>query len=132
MIKLYFYDEHLNVVDKGEFAIDKLDELLNERLANSQLAFESAEKTISQTHFGLYRDDKDFLSVYVLNEHLFGIESDRLCYPDDLFAKIRNVFRHKSHLSGEVDLATVKQICQDYMTLDRQTFEDKYQLFYHY
>lgn len=44
MIYLFFYDENIDVVEKGEFSLDKLDALLNERLANSKLPFESAEK----------------------------------------------------------------------------------------
>lgn len=132
MIKLSFYDENLDVIEKGEFSIYELDILLNERILNSQCSFDDMETMLSQTHFCLYRDDKDFLSVDVLNENLFSIESDRLYYPDNLFVRIRNFFRHKSYLSGKVDLKTVKQICQDYMTLDRQTFEDKCQVFYSY
>lgn len=132
MIKLSFYDENLDVIEKGEFSIYELDILLNERILNSQCSFDDMETMLSQTHFCLYRDDKDFLSVDVLNENLFSIESDRLYYPDNLFVRIRNLFRHKSYLSGKVDLKTVKQICQDYMTLDRQTFEDKCQVFYSY
>lgn len=132
MIKLSFYDENLDVIEKGEFSIYELDVLLNERILNSQCSFDDMETMLSQTHFCLYRDDKDFLSVDVLNENLFSIESDRLYYPDNLFVRIRNFFRHKSYLSGKVDLKTVKQICQDYMTLYRQTFEDKCQVFYSY
>lgn len=60
MIKLAFYDENLNMVEKGEFAIHHLDEWLNEWLANSLLDFENAKKTMSNTNFCLYRDDRDF------------------------------------------------------------------------
>lgn len=46
--------------------------------------------------------------------------------------KLRDFFRNKNCLSGEVDLTTAKIICQDYVKLDRQTFEQKYQMFYSY
>lgn len=132
MIRLSFYDTDLNLIDKGQFDIFRLDELLNERWANSQLPFESAETTISKTHFCLSRNDNDFLAMDCQTNGKVTIQSDRLHYPTDFLSKLRDFFRNKNCLFGEVDLETAKIICRDYVNLDRQTFEQKYQMFYSY
>lgn len=141
MIYLFFYDENIDIVEKGEFLLNKLDALLNERLANSKLPFESAEKTISLTHFGLYRNElngeqvKDCIEVDALATNLFKIESEKL-YPflqnhkskSGLFGKLTNLFSSSNHYNGcEVDLLTAKTILTDYVLLDRQSFENKYE-----
>ncbi|WP_066801323.1 hypothetical protein [Moraxella oblonga] len=139
MVYLFFYDENVDIVEKGEFSLDKLDTLLSERLANSKLPFESAEKTISLTHFSLYRNEKDggqvkdCIEVDALHNGLFKIESEKL-YPflqnhkskSGLFGKLTNLFSSSNHYNGcEVDLLTAKTILTDYVLLDRQSFENK-------
>lgn len=139
MIYLFFYDENIDVVEKGEFSLDKLDALLDERLANSKLPFESAEKTISLTHFGLYRNEKDggqvkdCVEVDVLPSGLFKIESTKLypfvqreSLPKGFFSKLQRLLSTKEfYETCEVDLLTTKNILRDYLSLDRQSFENK-------
>lgn len=59
-----------------------------------------------------------------------GFLSDRLYYSNTVLNLLRKLVRVKKSLSGEVDLPTAKIICQDYINLDRQAFEENYQMFY--
>lgn len=132
MIMLYFYDENLNLINKGRFDISQLNQLFDERFSHQNAHFTNMEQMVSKTSFCLSRNELDFLAMDCQENGKVSIQSDRLHYPTDFWGKLRDFFRNKNCLSGEVDLATAKIMCQDYVKLDRQTFEQKYQMFYSY
>lgn len=132
MIKLFFYDENLKLIDQGEFDISQLNQLFDERFSHQNIHFTNIEQMVSKTSFCLSRNEQDFLAMDCQKNGKVSIQSDRLHYPTDFWGKLRDFFRNKNCLSGEVDLTTAKIICQDYVKLDRQTFEQKYQMFYSY
>lgn len=130
MITLSFYDQQLALIDKGEFDDSRLDELLNERLSNAGLTFDDGEMAVSCTAFILSRSEKDFIEVMINHKGSVVFYSDRLCYTSGILSTLKKMFCDKHHLSFEVDIRIAKTVCQDYLKLDRQAFENKYQMFY--
>lgn len=132
MITLSQYDAELNIIELGEFQLSQLDKLFQEKSANAKLVTETAEESITKTCFMLSRSDLDFIQLDFLFNGKVKFESDRLIYPTDFLGKLRNILRNKDYLSCELNLNDAKQLCQDYISLDRQAFEQKFQHFYTY
>ncbi len=127
IVSLYFYDDELNTIYKDEFDINRLDELFNNRLANSKMTFDYVEERTSKTSFILSRSKMDFLDVGINDENIITLYSQGIYYSKGLFGSFKKVFGSKNFFDFiEVDWATAKAICQDYVTLDRQDFENKY------
>lgn len=128
---LYIYDENLNLLDKGEFDINRFDELFDNRVANSQMKFEFFETMIKKTSFMLSRSNMDYINVRIdglSDKNMVTIFSE--IYPNTFWGKVKKVFYFKKFVyHTKIDLPTAKMICQDYLALDRQEFENKYHTF---
>lgn len=130
-VHLYVYDENLNLLDKGKFDSNRLDELFDNRLANREIVFDDFETMIRKTRFMLSRSKMDYINVSIdglIDKNMITIFSE--IYPDTFWGKIQKLFYFKKFVyHTKVDLPTAKMICQDYVALDRQEFEHKYQEF---
>lgn len=131
MVKLFFYDEYLELIDKGEFDVNRLDELFANRLANSKMAFEYIEENISKTNFMLSLSKTDFLDVGISDENTIVLYSEGVYHSKGLFGSFQKMFGSKNFFDFiEVDWATAKMVCQDYVVMDRQAFEHKYRHYF--
>lgn len=126
-VHLYFYDDELNVIHKGEFDMARLDELFANRLANSKMSFEYIEERISKTNFILSCSKTDFLDVGISDENTIVLYSKGVYHSKGLFGSFQKMFSSKDFFDFiEVDWATARMVCQDYVVMDRQAFEQKY------
>lgn len=133
-VNLYFYDNNLNLINKGEFNIVYFDELLAHFLVKSKdsVDYDDYNGYVYNTTFMLSRSKQDSLAITMVDANKVTIFSKKLYCSDTFFYKMRKLlFNYQASFINHLDFdwATAKMICQDYITLDRQTFEHKYQKF---
>ena len=93
-INIYKFDKDLQIVELGKGNLDKINELLEESLSNSNKTYEHGEDTIAATSFGISKTNKDFIEIGCHGDNEITIHTDRLFYG----SKWSKIFSPKQHL----------------------------------
>jgi hypothetical protein len=125
-ISLYRFDENLDIVEKGECELGRALKTLNECCEVDLRSMESLDTAMSESSFGLFKSENDFIEISYDGKGLVSVHADRLHFPNRLSKWLS---LHK-HLYGQGDKGQAEKVVQDYFQLDRQAFEVKYAKFY--
>ena len=123
LFSFYGFDNEMSMVDKGNGDLEMALRFLGDCLSHAGKKFEYGEDAVAETSFGISKGRKDFLEVTANGPGQVDFHSDRLCYKSTL----SRLFNSKKRLAVSCNSQKAKDVICDYMTLDRQVFEEKYQ-----
>jgi len=122
-MKLYRFDRNLKIVECGDCELPEALQMLKECSSRGLKSYINGEDAISETSFGLYTSERDFIEVACNGLDSIDVHTDRLFVPSGL----SGVFSLKKHIRISGNLSAISEVIRDYTRLNREQFEQKYE-----